>query len=449
MFSKIIPIIALVLIVVIFLIYPYHPNQTVACSNCNVILISIDVLRNDHLGIYGYSKNTSPNIDKFFQDGFVFENAFSQSPLTRPSEISILTGVYPSHHKMMDDNSPPLSTDYKTIAEVLKQNGYKTFAMYEESPSINSSLGVGRGIDNFAEGDFVTNYSEVSSFIQANKNQKFFIDMYTVDLHDPYVAEPPYDTMFDKNYNGSIIGNADQFYSLAYQKNITNNFDQRRLLYWSFVNKSDPRDIRHLIALYDSNVYRVDSSLGRIFNYLNSQGLLNNTIVIFTSDHGEEFGEHGGFLHEKMYDETIHVPLLIYVPNSKHTEITDQVSGIDVMPTLLSILGIQQSQNIDGKDLKFLMENPKAPDPNQTMVSEYTWERAMRTPDWKLIKTENGTISYQFFDLKNDMKEKINLDGLNIDAENKSIQMLQNWEVEMNSVYINVKFLNSTFLGYP
>jgi arylsulfatase A-like enzyme len=213
------------------------------------------------------------------------------------------------------------------------------------------------------------------------------------------------------------------------------------------VNTSDPRDIYHLNALYDSNLNDVDSSLGNLFNYLNSSGLLNNTVIILTSDHGEEFGEHG-FLHEQLYDVDLHVPLLIYVPGAKPKIIYDQVGGIDVMPTVLSILGIQKPASIDGQNLQFLMKNPDATDTNQTLFLEFTNQNAVRTPQWKLIQRTNGTISYEFYNLIRDSGETQNLDGKNLTQEKYFIDILNQWEKGANSSMIFVK-TNSTFIGYP
>jgi len=451
--SKFVIIIIIATILAIsFLTFSKNFNQRVVlCKGCNVILISIDTLRADHLGIYGYERNTSPNIDNFFKNGFVFKNAFSQAPNTLPSHMSMFTGLYPSNHRVISiDGNVSLSTQKKTIAEILKLYGYKTGGFYRNLDYLDPKFGFSRGFDEYIPKSIIYNPNLPFGFLSSNKDKKFFLFMHTAAVHDPYVAPPPYDTLFDKDYNGSIIGNEDDFWALFEMSNASqDDFSEIRTFYWSRVNKSDPRDINHLTALYDGNIKRVDDFFGKFIERLDSLNLLNNTIIILTSDHGEEFGEHGGFLHEKLYDETIHVPLLIFVPNSRQHAIENQVGSIDILPTVLSILGLQPPENIDGRSLKFLMENPNSVDKNQVIYSEFLFQRARRTPEWKFIKTVNGTISYEFFDLKNNPREQVNLHGKGLEEEKEFKQLLEEWEVKMNSSYVNVQFVNSTFIGYP
>jgi len=451
--------------ILIMLVLAYNgQSKVVECKNCNVILISIDTLRADHLGIDGYERNTSPNIDELFKNGFVFKNAFAQAPNTLPSHMSMLTGLYPSHHKLISitealDNNESLSKEQKTIAEILKLYGYKTAGFHMDPNFLNPKFGFGRGFDKYEAGDWCFQGENFYNFLNSSKNDRFFLFLHNEGPHEPYVTTTPFDTMFDKNYHGAIIGNAEKFEALLAANNVKDTsvlseFNKMTDLFWSRVNKSDPQDIRHLIALYDSKISEVDSCFGKLFNYLYSQGFLNNTIIIITADHGEEFNEHGGFLHEKLYDETIHVPLLIYVPNSRPKTITNQVASIDIVPTILSILGLTEPQDIDGRSLKFLMENPNIIDPNQLLYSEFFYQRAVRTPEWKLIKTVNqSVVSYEFFDLKNDPSEKTNLYGnessIYLGKEKEVKDNLENWEKVMNSTYINVTFSNSTLLGYP
>lgn len=446
----------LVLAVVFSLNVFTNTNENIECKNCNIVLISIDALRADHLGIYGYERNTSPNIDDFFKKGFVFENAFSQAPNTLPSHMSIFTGLYPSHHKMFSSSigtNSSLSDLFRTITEILKIYGYKTQGFYGGGDHLDPKLGFSRGFDKYEVNDFVENSTELFDFLNLNRNGKFFIFMHTNVLHDPYVSIPPFDSMFDKDYTGNIIGNAKQFSSMLLKNNISNdyfnNYNQIRTFYWSRVNKSDSKDVRHLIALYDGNMNMVDSFLGKFFKYLDSLNLSSNTIIVITSDHGEEFKEHNGFVHEKLYDETIHVPLLIYVPHSKPQNVKNQVRSIDILPTILSIVMIPAPQYIDGRSLKFLMENPNALDQNQILYSEFFIQKAIRTPEWKLIKTVNQTISYELFNLKDDHGEQVNLHGRNIAKEKELKEKLENWELMTNNTYTHVELLNSTFMGYP
>src|SRR3989344_286862 len=399
------------LLISILFLKSSNETHDAECKNCSVILFTVDVLRVENLGIYEYPRNTSPNIDSFFKQGFIFYNAFSTSSHTLPSHVSIFTGNYPSTHKIMPRANMTLPHDQKTIAEIFKVYGYQTQSFHGDDSLDTKGAGFERGFDNvYNQSD---NKPKIFDFLKSVKG-KFFLSIYTEKLHDPYLSNITYENMFDKDYNVSIIGDYDKFVQLKKENNITDDFTQERLLFWSKVNKSDTKDVKHLIALYDSNIYQIDLFFGELIKYLDDRGFLNDTIIILTSDHGEQFNEHGDFLHTKLYDEIIHVPLLIYVPKTKQTVIKNQVSLVDLSPTILSLVGIVPPQNIDGRSLKFLMGNPNVEDKNQVIYSEFAFQRAIRTTEWKFIKTVNGTVSYEFFDLRNDPKELINLYGKNV-----------------------------------
>jgi len=424
----------------------------IECDRCNVILMTVEVVRTDHLGINGYARNTSPNINNFFNDGYVFKNAFVSAPNTLPSHMSIFTGLYPSHHKVINPspNLNILSDDIITLPEILKLYGYKTAAFVSNKPQLNPVFGFGRGFDEYTKSDFVANITNLYNFINSSKNEKFFLFINNDYAHDPYVLPPPYDTVFDKDYKGKIIGNEIKFDNLVRQSGVDyHNSTAVRDFWWSFVNESDPKDVNHVIALYDGEIYEVDSFFGDFIHYLKSLNILNKTIIIFSSGSGEEFYEHGGWSHGLMYDEQIHVPLLIYVPNSAHATVNDQVGNFDIFPTILSILGIPHAQNIDARDLQFLMENPGTNDPYQVLYLEYQFQNGVRTPQWKLIKTINGTTTYEFFNLKNDPNEKNNLDGKYPVDENYLKDILNTFETSLNSSFIDVKYINTKYIGYP
>ncbi|HEY4699326.1 MAG TPA: sulfatase, partial [Nitrososphaerales archaeon] len=452
--SKLILISIIIFVSTIFIIFLGQKNlPQYDCSNCNVIIISIHSLRADHVGIDGYERNTTPNIDRFFRNGYVFRNAFAQAPLTLPSDMTMLTGLYPSHHGLISvEVAETLSPKYKTLAEILKAYDYTTVGFHGGADGTSPQFGFDRGFDEYVIYDFVGNDSKLIGFLKSSENQKFFLFLDTSGrgVHDPYLSIPPYETMFDNNYHGKIISDLDEFQKLMKENNISyDDFDSRRTFYWSFVNKSDSRDIQHLIALYDANIFRYDEFFGKFFDYLNSSGLLNRTIIIFTTDHGEEFGEHGGFMHSRLYDETIRVPLLVFLPNSKNGMIHEQVGLVDIVPTVLSFLNITQPAEIDGRNLNFLIENPNNVDTNATLFSEFLFTRAVRTPEWKLIKNFERNITYEFYNIKNDSSEKVNLVGKGIPEEAELKNLMKNYEIRMNSTYFNPQLINSTFIGYP
>ena len=301
----------------------------------NVLLISIDTLRADHLGSYGYPRPTSPRLDQLAREGARFETAVAPTSWTLPSHMSLLTGLDPLLTGVyVDTRSLPRGTD--TLALRLAKLGYATGGVVSGG-YLNAKWGFARGFDyydDFSVGKrhFGADKQEITSphilqlanrwldqWQQRDSRRPFFLFLHFYDVHYDFNPPPPYDTMFDPDYQGTLTGL---------------DFDTNPALKPGLPQ----RDLEHLLALYDGEIRHLDDHLGRFFDSLAERGVFDNTIVAVTSDHGEEFGEHGRFGHrETLYDEVLLIPLIVRFPAkiAPGTVVREQVRLIDVGPTLL------------------------------------------------------------------------------------------------------------------
>lgn len=391
--------IALAVISGVFLNWSF--KKSLVCSDCNVILISIDTLRADHLGIYGYRRGTSPNIDKFFKDGLVFTNHITQSLVTLPSHMSIMTSLYPQEHGEMLLTSPVLSFNFKTIAEIFKKEGFATAGFYNGSGHLDPKFGFGRGFDEYIVTGGTTPVLERLERL-AKSQQKFFAFFHSGGPHDPYVVKKAYaDKFVDPNYRGKIDSDPKNYQKLP--------FSAQSKLFWDTVDKNSKEDIRHLIDLYDAEILRSDEDLGRLFSKLKESGLVDKTIVILTADHGEEFSEHGEFKHMQLYDEVLRVPLLIRNPDiKKGVKIGALTQNIDIFPTVLNFLGMPEVAGISGKSLVPLI-NGEENEINKFTISQWSQLTAIRTDQWKLILSRGK--SQELYNIAQDSKEDANVIG--------------------------------------
>ena len=431
-----IAIISLVLISALILFNYNSKNEETICKDCNVILISIDTLRADHVGIYGYYRNTTPSIDNFASKSILFENAIAQASWTLPSHTSIFTSLYPPSHGVLGIEDS-LAKNITTISKILKSNGYTTAAFIGGVQWFSPEYGLDKGFDTYdlinysktrLEGlkrssiYFLDRTNPVYNWLSLNKNKKFFLFFHTYSVHDPYVTTNYYSRIFDTDYKGKMLDSEDELLNVTwdvwernYSKKDLNKFLKEvvRPLLESRTNYSDQKDVNHLIAVYDGKILRTDGFVGLLLNTISDYGLLNNTIIIVSSDHGEEFGEHGKFGHaQQLYEETIHVPLIIYNPEiQKGIRVKTQAQLIDVVPTILDMLDIRVSKQFQGKSLLPTMLVQNSRDFNNYVFSFHGDMLSIRTNEWKLIFRVNG--KHELYNLISDPNEKNNLAEMN------------------------------------
>lgn len=315
----------------------------------NVLLISIDTLRPDHLGAYGYSKATSPRIDKLAAEGALFETAISSSSWTLPAHAALFTGLSDSVHGCSDSDRR-LDESRVTLAEAFAEHGYRTTGFFA-GPFLHPTFGLAQGFERYvdcssyaeqsrevamrdgtldtadivdASHQDITNprvYQQFKRWLAQPQEGPFFTFVHLWDAHFDFVPPPPYDTMFDADYEGDVDGV---------------DFFRNPLVH----PRMAARDLEHILALYDGEIAWTDYHVGMMLDDLEERGLLENTIVAIVSDHGEEFFEHGRKGHRfTLYDEVIRIPMILWYPNKipAGLRIDEPTSIIDIFPTLLEL----------------------------------------------------------------------------------------------------------------
>ena len=304
----------------------------------NVLFLTIDSLRPDHLSCYGYFRKTSPNIDSLAEEGIIFLNAWAVSSWTSPSLVSIFSSLYPTRHGV-EVRGFVLNPDIKTPVEVLADAGWKTYAQHWTGDTIGN-LG------------FLPAGDDPIEFLRKHKDELFFAWFHLRGPHLPY--NPPY--KYVKEFTGKLTADMKKIKVFMSQKVVFKGEEKLKL--------SD-REKKFIIALYDADVRKQDDELSSILDALKELGLWNKTIVVITSDHGEELFEHGWVGHAStsrdasLYNELIRIPLIIRIPGMIGPQkIHTNTSQVDIMPTLLEILGVQGKYHTDGSAvLKFDRRN--------------------------------------------------------------------------------------------
>lgn len=320
----------------------------------NVIIISIDTLRSDHMSCYGYQRSTSPNLDKVARQGAMFVNSYSQAPWTLPSHATMMTSLYPSSHgvQFMDNirfggyYADVLDKKHTTLAEILKANGYKSLAITSVI-WLSRRFNMGQGFDamdvNPERHTAEIILKKARWWISKTDNEPFFLFLHFFDVHD-YKSPISFEGLYQSSdYNGPLKGDPSMVMS--------NSFE-------SLTKK----DLNYLIDLYDGAINYVDYQLGLFFDWMKKSNQYENTLIIITSDHGEEFWEHGGTGHGfTLYEEQLKVPLIIKTPNNikpRSHEPRSLAGVIDIAPTVLDYAGLPSPTNFEGISLRPLIEQP-------------------------------------------------------------------------------------------
>ncbi|MBI2667507.1 sulfatase [Candidatus Woesearchaeota archaeon] len=420
-------------------------NEDYKCIDCNVIIIGIDTLRADHLGYNGYYRNTSPNIDEFSNEGVVFKNTFSQAPSTLPSFATIFTSLYPIMHKAQIENGPvALSNESKTIAEILKENGYYNIA-YTGGGQVAKEFGLGQGF-NIYEGNVCYNYITaplikkgviadlkcledsieiVMHNINLNKDRKFFLFFHNYVTHYPHVLSTNKYSIFT-DYNNI----REEYSNIITDPLVVKNKLVEDINNGKIKMNNELKD--YIIGRYDDTIYYMDDWIGYLLEEIKKSDIMDNTIIIFLGDHGEEFTEHGmiGLHSHTLYDELLHVPLIIKYPKSKPKVIDQQVRLIDVMPTILDILNISIKEELQGETLIPIIQGKDKKLPVFSSL-EYTSEGqplkiSIRKDSFKLIYDLKYKRT-ELFDLSKDKNELNNVASKHKAKANELKKELLEW----------------------
>lgn len=300
-----------------------------------VILIDIDTLRADHLGCYGYQRDTSPTIDRLASEGLLFEWAFAQAPNTPPSQTSILTSLYPHSHGRMSSKDI-LSEEITTLAEVMAENGFKT-AAFVDGGFMAPRWGLDQGFQRYVsrpqkKKGLAALGPRIKQWVEENAEENFFLLIHTYDVHTSYDPPPPFRDSFLQGVAPSTPG----FEPTA--KTMKTLVAKGRK---GHTNILTAEDVEYAKALYDGGILYVDHWLESFVDDLERLGLMDTATLVVLSDHGEEFQEHGSVLHEKLYATVTRIPLIIRPPGgTKGRRISQVVESIDVMPTILEMVGV-------------------------------------------------------------------------------------------------------------
>lgn len=433
-----------------------HPNGK------NVLLIVIDTLRQDHLSTYGSSQKATPSIDAFAKEAVQYQTAISQSPWTTPSHAALFTGQYPSRNGV-DGRNIHLHPDENTLAEVLSRNGYQT-AGFINNVYIRRQTGLAQGFQEYEEFwgrnegssvlllvEFVRNRfhprtdkgaaetnQAVANWLDHdwNSNNPFFLFTHYMEPHALYGST--------NEYLGQFLPNG---ISAKDARSVNQDPEQ----YICNKLQMTDRDFDILRGLYNSDIRYLDNKIGELLDLLRNRKLLDNTIVILTADHGENFGEHHLMSHElSIYDTLLRVPLLIRYPSGIYAgvRVENPVQLIDIFPSLLSTLGIQDARlHLQGSTLlpdqiqkrkqKYVFaeyNNSRAVDriqrrfgkdlaPNPVYQPKIL--KTVRSSGWKFIWGTDGTRELYAIDM--DPKETSNLFLSDPEAAKRMEQVLKDW----------------------
>lgn len=354
----------------------------------NVVLMTLDTTRADHLACYGYPDVKTPNLDALAGRGVLFEQAATSSPLTLPAHCSIMTGMYPTYHGVRVNGNTALSQEQTTIAEVLSSRGYQCGA-FIGAFVLDGRWGLDQGFQHYDDEFDLRKYKHIDlgavqrpgrevmdaalAWLDGKKAGPFFAWIHLYDPHAPY--EPP-----------------EPYYS-----------------------EYSPRG---RVGLYDGEIASMDNQIGRALTWLNENGLDEKTIVVLIGDHGEGLGSHGEGTHGYfIYDYAAHVPLIVAtpLPNLKGVRVSSQVRGVDVFPTILGLLGLEAPAAVQGRSALPLMGHPKSgkedPAYGESMAPniQFGWSplRFLRTTRYKYIDAPRAEL----YDIARDADEQINLIG--------------------------------------
>lgn len=379
-------------------------GATLSCTSSrlderpNVILISIDALRADHLSTYGYPYPTSPHIDDFAEKSTVFEFAYCLIPKTSASFASLLTGLHPFVH-LTQPNQDSLNEKFITLAEALKLRDYATAAVIDNSnlsPKYKFNQGFDRYVavwDDREKREESTPYitEKVLEFLAAPPKEPFFLWAHYIEPHFPYV--PP-DAFIEERPEGRRLADIPRAIIVATKRQL----------------EGRPRE-GHFIALYDATVKYVDSEFGRIMSLISEKGYDKNSIIILTADHGEELGEHNFFFdHGPLtFNSSMRVPLIVFLPGETGRRLRYPVSLMDIYPTILDAVGLVPPYPIQGTDL--FSEDGRG----DLFLVGPGGSRAVVSGKYHLVKIipqmveRLGLEDYYLFDLEKDPFEKENL----------------------------------------
>lgn len=437
-----------VVLLSLFLVWYYPPSsskvsEVLVSKPTHIIVVDICSLRADHVGAYGYTRPTTPNIDAFAKQATTFDSFWTESGWCLPNFATMLTGTRPETHQLTFVTSH-LSPSITTVAEILSGNGFTTAGFSGSRYLVPNTYGLEKGFHTFVDpytnekdlamgsASYRENETAVRKWITDNKDKPFFLYVTIDDLHSPY-GHSDNPKLFDPNYKGILdTVNADLFFDRVYNGESTSTIGVDSKVLSKIVAgvkefKKDPKNLKNLIARYDASIVDVDRMTGELFQTLKENDLWNNSMIIVTAHQGEQFDEHGTLGHiVGIYEPILHVPFFIRYPGVAESgaRILKLAERIDIPATILDATGLlgKYTTQYTGTSLLPLLQNPMISWKEYIFASSKpTWvpttgepsidERAVRNNQYKLIWYKYKNPSYELYDLKNDPEETKNLVG--------------------------------------
>jgi arylsulfatase A-like enzyme len=349
----------------------------------NAVLVSLDTVRADRLGAFGCPLGTTPHLDRLARRSTQFARCIAQAASTLPS------------HRALFQSRPAsqVGAELPMLAEILQEAGLRAVA-FTGGGNVAGELGFARGFERYEESDLGLGWSadQLGAFLDQTGGAPFFAFLHGYDAHVPYDPPSPYDGLYDPGYSGPVTGPETRALCRAL-----------RGLEAGEAPILDDADRRHLVALYEGAIRALDARFGRLVRLLESRGLDESTLVAVTSDHGEEFWDHGSLLHSHtVHGELVHVPLILAVPGAAPRLIGKTVRSLDIAPTVLEALGLPPAPSHQGRSL--LAAAHGAPIEPAAAPSEMGPWKALESERWKVIAhTAQGTLS--MYDLARDPGE--------------------------------------------
>ncbi|HOX25740.1 MAG TPA: sulfatase [Candidatus Krumholzibacteria bacterium] len=375
----------------------------------NLVIVLVDTVRADHLGYHGYGRETSPRIDAFAARSQAFLQHYSTSSRTEPAVASIFTGLFPRSHGVLNpltriDAKGILRDEHTTLAEILTASGYDCYG-YVANFNVSDRFGFAQGFADYAfcESAAAPDLRQrASAVLAAARERPFFLYLHYMEPHSHYAAPAKYRSLWvDPDYRGATDGSQGQLNEIV---------TGRRTL--------AAADLAQLEAYYDQEIRYVDDEFAMLLDEIEARGLHGRTIVVFVADHGEEFLDHGSALHGyTLYEEQLHVPLVIHDPRRRDARRIEATSRhVDLLPTLLDLLGLPRPALCQGQSLVPLLdERPAAP--GEVAVLAEGSLRAAKTVrlqslaagGWKVIRNVLPAATVELYHLAEDPAERNDL----------------------------------------
>jgi len=376
----------------------------------HIVLISIDTLRADRLGFHGYPRRTSPHLDALAARSLVYTDCTAAATNTTPSHMSMFTGLCPGAHGVFNvgADSPMIEQGYLApellphavplLAERLSAAGFETTA-FTDAGFLTSEMQFDRGFDTFVAipETIDRKVDRVLEWLKtADPAKRQFLFLHTYEVHGPYVPPEEHDVFTGDAYQGPL---RDKLTEMRGRK----LGGWKRMAEFFPKSKSTNAEGRFFSGLYDGGIRFTDAEIARLLDTLATEPWASDTAILVTSDHGEEFGEHGRFSHESLYQTVLHVPFLLHLPGGPTGEVDTPISGLDVTPTVLDVLGLPPADLTDGV-------SALEPPPRDREILAYHGEPnlgggvALRFRSYKLMRND-ARRPWTLFDLAKDPRE--------------------------------------------